>query len=305
MNWEVFRVFNAVLATGGYSSASAELGLSIGTVRRYVDRLEDRLGSPLFTHAPEGVTPTAAALALAPTVQRVAGAASAFARLATGSVDSLKGRVRIAAEPLMARVFLPPLWSRLQAAHPGLEFELTAAVAEADPAWGEADIAVRTTDVGGLAMASSERTDPAAGLGPDVQGRWAARFTVGFFAHRAFIAEHGAPNSVSELMAAPLVGPYPDGVLAMAFGSECPGMDCNIVFSANGRAARIAAIRAGVGIGLIPVFLARREPDLIRVVPEAGVIFDACVVIRRDMADVRRIALVRDALAEHLAGLER
>jgi DNA-binding transcriptional LysR family regulator len=291
MNWEDSRVLMSVMDSGGYAGAAEALGICHGTVRRHVERLAHRLGSALFIHSPEGLTPTPSALALAPVLERVAGAASAFTRLASAEVDALEGEVRLVAPPDLAVDFLAAYYTGQGASAPGL-------VVEFETARGSGWTEVET----GLADVGVARTTPPG----TVEGQRAGRLGNGFYASVEFLASHGAPNQPEDLIHFAVVGDQG--------GSACQVADEGLnvlldelrpVFRSDVPAARIAAIRSGVGIGLCPVFVAERDPDLVRVLPQFTAEFDIWVGIREDMADVRRICFIRDAVVEHVARLQK
>jgi DNA-binding transcriptional LysR family regulator len=289
MSWEDSRVLMSVMESGGYAGAAEALGICHGTVRRHVERLAHRLGSALFIHSPEGLTPTPSAVALTPVLERVAGAASAFARLASADVDALEGEVRLVAPADLAVDFLSAYYTGQGAGAPGLvvEFETARRGGWSEVESGLADVGVATSPPPG-----------------SLEGRRVACLGNGFYASVEFLSSHGAPACLEDLGHFAVVGDQ-DGS-AYRTVSERLGLplgDLRPVFRSDVPAARIAAIRSGVGIGLCPVFVAERDPDLVRVLPELTVEFDIWVGVRRDMADVRRVLFIRDAVVEHIQGL--
>jgi DNA-binding transcriptional LysR family regulator len=290
MNWEDSRVLMSVMDSGGYAGAAEALGICHGTVRRHVERLAHRLGSALFIHSPEGLTPTESAVALAPVLERVAGAASAFARLASANVEALEGEVRLVAPPYLAVDFLSAYYAGQGAGAPGLivEFETPRGLGWSEVETGLADVGVATTP------------------SPDlIAGQRAACLGSGFYASAEFLCSHGAPANPSDLASFAVVGDR--GGVSLRIVSEQLGLpleDLRFVFRSDVPAARIAAIRSGVGIGLCPVFVADRDPDLVRVLPQFTAEFDIWVGVRDDMADVRRIRFIRDAVIDHIVSLE-
>ena len=64
--WDELRTFLEVSRDLSLSGAARRLGLTQPTVGRHIDALEEALGTTLFTRSPRGLTPTAAANALAP-----------------------------------------------------------------------------------------------------------------------------------------------------------------------------------------------------------------------------------------------
>ena len=291
MNWEDSRVLMSVMDSGGYAGAAEALGICHGTVRRHVERLAHRLGSALFIHSPEGLTPTPSAVALTPVLERVAGAASAFARLASADIDSLEGEVRLVAPPYLAVDFLAAYYAGQGAGAPGLivEFETSRGVGWSEVEYGLADVGVATTA-------------PAAGV---VEARCAAHLGSGFYASEEFLASHGSPASAEDLARFALVGDQGGGSFRLACDMLGVPVDGHrFVFRSDVPAARIAAIRAGIGIGLCPVFAAQRDADLVRVLPELTATFEVWVGVREDMGDVRRTRFIRDAVVQHIQGLE-
>jgi DNA-binding transcriptional LysR family regulator len=291
MNWEDSRVLMSVMDSGGYAGAAEALDICHGTVRRHVERLAHRLGSALFIHSPEGLTPTPSAVALTPVLERVAGAASAFMRLASADVDALEGEVRLVAPPYLAVDFLSAYYAGQGAGAPGLivEFETARGLGWSEVETGLADVGVATTP-------------PPPGV---VSGQRAACLGNGFYASAEFLSSHGAPANPEDLARFAVVGDQ--GGSAYKIVSEQLGRpleELRFVFRSDVPAARIAAIRSGVGIGLCPVFVAERDPDLVRVLPQFTAKFDTWVGIREDMADVRRVRFIRDAVVDHVQGLE-
>ncbi|MDR7126324.1 DNA-binding transcriptional LysR family regulator, partial [Pseudorhodobacter sp. 4114] len=75
----------------------------------------------------------------------------------------------------------------------------------------------------------------------------------------------------------------------------------DFIFRTDSDLGQLAAIRAGIGIGVCHVALAAREPDLVRVLPDAfEMAFETWVVAHENMRHVRRVRLVMDRL---IAGL--
>lgn len=291
MNWEDSRVLMSVMETGGYAGAAETLGICHGTVRRHVERLAHKMGSALFIHSPEGLTATPSAVALTPVLERVAGAASAFTRLASADIDSLQGEVRLVAPPYLAVDFLSAYYAGQGAGAPGLivEFETSRGIGWSEVESGFADVGVATTAPSSCA----------------VEGQCAARLGSGFYASEEFLTAHGAPTGGEDLARFALVGDQGGGSFRIVCEQLGLSMESQkFVFRSDNPAARIAAIRSGVGIGLCPAFAAQGDPDLIRVLPQFTARFDVWVGIRADMAEVRRIGFIRDAVVEHIQSLE-
>ena len=79
-NWDELRTFREVMRDGSLSGAARRLGVAQPTVGRHIDALEAALGIALFARSPRGLTPTDAALHLAPHVEAMASASAALSR---------------------------------------------------------------------------------------------------------------------------------------------------------------------------------------------------------------------------------
>jgi DNA-binding transcriptional LysR family regulator len=65
--------------------------------------------------------------------------------------------------------------------------------------------------------------------------------------------------------------------------------------------AQLALIRAGAGIGICQVALARRTPGLVRLLPDSfGALLETWVTMHEDLRDSPRCRVVFDALAAAL-----
>jgi DNA-binding transcriptional LysR family regulator len=82
------------------------------------------------------------------------------------------------------------------------------------------------------------------------------------------------------------------------------GQDTSAVRGTCGRSggprARRAAIRAGYGIGGQACFIADRDPELVRVLPELEMSFEIWLVTHPGLRRSARIRAVYDYLAEQL-----
>ena len=131
-SWDHYRTFLAVMAGGSLSAAARELGLTQPTVGRHIEALERSSGMQLFLRTPQGLSPTEAALALAPYAQTMEASAAALRRAASSALTTVAGTVRISASEIVGIEVLPPILGDLQERHPGLVIELSTSDAVED-----------------------------------------------------------------------------------------------------------------------------------------------------------------------------
>lgn len=284
-DWDGYRALLAVLREGSLSAAARVLDVAQPTVRRRIEALERALGTALFTRAPGGLQPTETAEALRGHAEAMALAAEALVRAASGPAGRVAGTVRISASEVIAVEVLPPILATLTAAHPELTIELSPSNRREDVLRREADVAVRM-------------------VRPDQEALVARRIGViplGLHAHRDYLARRGVPRSLEEAASHTLIGvehgnPVLDALRKIGFDLPLRAFHLRT----DSDLAQLAAIRAGVGIGVCQIGLARRDPALVRVLPGFRHDLATWVVCHGDLRHVARIRTVFDALVTGL-----
>jgi DNA-binding transcriptional LysR family regulator len=145
LDWEQVRLFLSVVRERSLAGAAARLGLDVSTVSRRLDRLEERIGAPLFDRTRDGTEPTALAEQIVAHAEEMELSAARFASAGALVETEVEGTVRLTVLPGIADLFVAPLLAKLHARHPRLVVELDASVSYADLTRREADVAVRAT----------------------------------------------------------------------------------------------------------------------------------------------------------------
>lgn len=285
-SWDHYRTFLAVLEEGSLSGAARALGLTQPTVGRHMDALEATSGTPLFLRTPRGLLPTETALQMKRHAETMAATAAALARMASAAPGEVKGTVRISASEVIGVEVLPPILAELQESHPGLSVELSLSDAVEDLLRREADVAVRMTPPRQEALLS----------------RHVGAIPLGFYAHRRYLARHGTPRSLDELAGHRLIGFDRELAYVRALLRENPDLaTLDFAFRTDSNLAQLAAIRAGLGIGMCQTGLARRDEDLVGLL--AGVLdlsLETYVVMHEDLKTTPRCRVTFDALVKGL-----
>lgn len=283
--WDHYRSFLAVIDHGSLSAAARELGLTQPTIGRHIALLEEALGHPLFSRSSSGLLPTEQAEALVPHARGMAHAAAALQRTASGMAGKVEGTVRISASEIVGVEVLPFLLAPLQVLHPGLEFELSARDEVEDLLRRQADIAVRMTEPKQEALLA----------------RFIGNIALRFHAHRDYLARYGMPKHMGDLKDHKLVGFDRQRAYLRAMMKRFPeAADAHFSFRADSNLAQFAAIRAGLGIGICQVELARRHPELVPVLPGFSMPLPTWVVMHEDLKTSPRCRAVFDALCDGL-----
>jgi DNA-binding transcriptional LysR family regulator len=284
--WDLFGAFLAVMRGGSLSAAARSLGVAQPTVRRQIEALEAQLGVVLFTRGPNGLVPTELATGTLPHAEALAASARAIVRSLSGGTDPDRGTVRIACSEIVGVEVLPPMLAVLSVAHPQLQLELSLSNRNEDLLRRDADVAVRM-------------------VRPTQQGlvtRRVGAIPLGFFATEDYLARRGTPATLSDLLEGhALVGA--DRTRDLIDALEHLGLSTrprDFTLRSDSDLAQLAAVRAGLGIGVAQVPIAARDPRLRRVVPALTLPLETWVVMHEDLRGVPRIRRVFDHLAEHL-----
>ncbi|HEX7865805.1 MAG TPA: LysR family transcriptional regulator [Variovorax sp.] len=287
IGWELYRSFLGVLREGSLSGAARALGITQPTAGRHVAALEEALGVVLFTRSQTGLLPTEVALALRTHAEAMESIAASLERAATSQGEGVRGVVRVSASEVVGVEVLPPIVARLREAHPALKVELVSTNRVQDLLRREADIAVR------MVRPKQEQ----------LVARRIGNIELGFHAHRDYLARHGTPRKVEELAAHTVIGYDQPPAFVLSAARSIPVFTRD-TFSirADNDLAQLALIRAGAGIGVCQVGLAKRDASLVRVLPRAfSLKLDTWVTMHEDLRNSPRCRAAFDALVEGLA----
>ncbi len=282
--WDYYRSFLAVLRNGSLSGAARELRLTQPTVGRQIAALEKSLGAgALFSRSPTGLLPTRAALELQPHAETMAATAAMLLRVSSGAA-AMKGTVRVAASEMVGIEVLPPALRTFGVAHPGITIELALSNQNADLLKRDADVAVRMVRPTQKALFA----------------RRIGRVSLGLHAHRQYLQRHPEPTRLEDLAHHVVIGfdRLPAFARDLAIGGRQVTRE-SFNFRCDNDAAQLAALRAGIGIGVCQYGIARRDGDLVPLLTkEFTLSFEAWLVMHEDQKRVERVRAMFDHLAE-------
>ncbi len=242
MKWRDVEIFLAVYDARTTGGAATTLKLNQSTVSRRLAALEKELGAHLFDRMPEGLEPTAAGHEAHAQAELMRQAANRLALGLTAGGQDVRGCVRVSLFTGAARELLVPELPELLRQYPELSISLSESPRVDDLVRREADIAVR--------------------LVPPKSGELVYKRVVTL--RFAIYAAHGrVDNPAPPLASLPWVG-WDD---SLRFLTEAQWLthavpNANIVLTSTDQSTLVAAIEAGVGVGILPVSLAARHPQL-------------------------------------------
>ncbi|MEQ6434209.1 LysR family transcriptional regulator [Comamonas sp. w2-DMI] len=286
-NWEWYRSFLHVLETGSLSAAGRALGLTQPTVGRHIDSLEAALGLKLFTRSFDGFAPTDAAEELKPYAAGIAAMAAALRRAASSHGSGVRGTVRLTASEVIGVEVLPPILAALHGEHPELVIELVLSNRADDLLHREADIAVRMFQPVQEALVVQR-----------IGG-----IELGLHAHQRYLAARGMPKSMEALSRHVVIGFDHENAYIRSLREKIPAFSRDrFAFRADSDLAQLAAIRAGIGIGICQSALAAWDKQLVRVLrSQFSLTMDTWIAMHEDLRSSARCAVTFAALAAGLA----
>ncbi|WP_349679224.1 LysR family transcriptional regulator [Rhodoferax sp. UBA5149] len=286
-DWGLIRSFLAALDQGSLLGAARVLRISQPTVGRHIAELESQLGVVLFERTGRGLLPSATALQLAEAARGMEAGALQLARTLSGAQTQTSGSVRITASVPVAVHLMPPLLARLRQALPDIQIELVSSNQVSNLLRREADIAVR--------MVRSDQSSLVA--------RKIGVVGLGAYAHKRYLARHGALRQPTELLQHALIGSDADPAILQGFQAMgYPVSRASFALRSDDFLVQWQAVRAGLGVGFAADYLARTEPDVVQVLPGLLKIppLPMWLAVHREIRTNRLIRAVYDFLAEAL-----
>ncbi len=286
-DWNDLKFFLAVARHGGLSGAATALGTSPSTVSRHVDALEKRFDMTLFLRQQTGYLLTDDGAELMQHIEQVEQAMMATERNSHRSArEEVSGHVRLATTEMLALHLVVPQLPLLRARYPKLRVELNIALARANLSRREADLALRLTA-------------PDEGAGDYIASR-SGFMSFGVYCAaslplpQAHDAEADAWNQLDYVSWDDTWADLPMAKwLHAAFRGKPPAL------AVNSLQAQYAAVRAGLGVGLLPRFIGDRDPALRRIESAAAPPSrELWLVYHRDLKASRRVLAMRDFLVE-------
>jgi DNA-binding transcriptional LysR family regulator len=285
LDWSSLRDFLAVAECGSLSGAARRLGVSQPTLTRRMSALERQLRAELFRRGARGLELTEAGLAILGSARQMAQEAQAIELAAAGRDRELAGTLRITATEGLAVEWLTPELASFRARHPRIDLEILVRNTALNVLRREADVAIR--------LGRPQQADLVA--------RRMGELALGLYASRGYLEECGIPRTPADLAGHRGVG-FDEADLYTGAGSwlERSLGEARVAYRANTLSAQRAAIRAGFGIGGQSCFIAERDPDLVRVLPELETRLEIWLVTHPGLRHNARIRAVFDFLAERL-----
>ncbi|MBL1434898.1 MAG: LysR family transcriptional regulator [Rhodobacteraceae bacterium] len=253
MDWNDLKYFLAVAREGQILSGARRLGVSQATLNRRVSNLERALNTTLFNRSTLGCELTPQGIALMERATRIETETLKISTTLSKPESPVSGTIRIGAPDGFGVAFLAPRLHLITEKFPDLSVQLVPIPRHFSLSRREADIAVT--------------------IGRPEKGRLRARkltnYSLGLYASKNYLSEHGSPASIEALEKHKLVGYVEDLIFT-------PALNFSAHFLNNWRSSievssalgQLEVVRAGGGIGILHDFMVRDMPDLLPILPD-------------------------------------
>lgn len=247
MDWDDLKYFIELARSGTLTVAARRLGVQHSTVARRIARLEREQGTALFIRNPDGYHLNGAGQKLLAQAEEIAAAFDRLRPDSSSQSEHLSGVVRIGCTEGFGTYLFAPCLARLRAAFPGISIDLLVKQRPVQLSRKEADIVIN--------IDRPER-------GPYLLSKL-LDYKLGLFASRQYLAKNSAPSCTSDLSGHHFVSyiaemePAKDLATVETVPHTRPAQT-----RSTSLVAQKAAVLAGCGIAVLPLYVAVDEPDL-------------------------------------------
>jgi DNA-binding transcriptional LysR family regulator len=287
MDWDKLRIFHAAAEAGSFTHAGDALRMSQSAVSRQVSALEKDLGVALFHRHARGLVLTEQGEMLFRTADDVLNKLQTAETLLADTTTKPAGELRITAPVGLGTVWVTQRLREFMDLYPEIRIELILNDDQIDISMRQADVAIWTRE--------PEQAD--------LIRRPLFSMRVRAYASTQYVRRFGAPQSLEDLERHRFVSysGTPAQHLSVIRWLETAGRNGKEpripAFRANSVIALKYAIRAGIGVGLIPDYLTGEETDLVTVLNDVQLpVMPIIFVYPEELRTSKKVQVLRDFL---------
>jgi len=281
-DWNDLRFFLELQRSGRLLTAAQRLKTTHATVARHIEAIEKSLGTALFVQHAHGYE-------LTPSGEALLKHAEAMENVALLAEDELThtaaplGKIRLGVAEGLGVMFLASRMGGLFERYPGLEVELVAVPRFVSILNREAEISIHLERPSVDQLVTRKLTD----------------YRLALYASRAYLARN-PPIEKREDLAAHAWIDYVDDLL---FSQELKLLSSfcrnpKVVFHSTSVIAQHQAARSGLGIAVLPCFMAASDPDLVSLLPGEWIQRSYWISSRRELHKSVRLRVLWDYVVE-------
>ena len=288
MDWDKLRIFHAVADAGSLTHAGETLHLSQSAVSRQIRALEESLNATLFHRHARGLILTEQGELLFDATRAMNKRLDAAAARIRDSAEEVFGELRITTTIGFGSLWLAPRLAGLYRQYPDLMIDLMLEERVLDLPMREADVAIR--------MKEPSQADLIRKKLMTVQMR--------LYATQDYLDRVGTPTSLEDLS--------PHRLISQAASSTQVAAGAGLVnmllthpvgsrLTVNNYFGVLQGVLNGLGIGVLPNYVAQGEPQLVRVLPDIeSVEVPVYLAYPEELRHSKRIGAFRDFVVEEI-----
>ena len=288
MDWDKLRVFHAVADAGSLTHAGDNIHLSQSAVSRQIRALEESLNTTLFHRHARGLILTEQGELLFDATKSMSKRLEAASARIRDSEDEVFGELRVTTTMGFGSLWLAPRLSTLFLEYPDLNIDLMLGERVLDLPMREADVAIR--------MKEPSQADLVRKRLMSVQ--------LCLYANKAYVQKNKVPKTLSELRTHRVIFQNVSSEQVAAgetLVKELLSYDLKKVLTVNNYFGVLQAVRFGLGIGVLPDYVAIDNPELIRILPEfASNVVPIFLAYPEELRQSKRIAAFRDFVVNEI-----
>jgi DNA-binding transcriptional LysR family regulator len=293
LDWDKLRVFHAAAKAGSFTHAAEALRLSQSAISRQVSALEHDVGVPLFHRHARGLVLTEQGDLLYRTAHEVLMKLETVKARLTETTDKPSGLLRVTTTVGLGTAWLTERVKELLELYPDIQLQLILANEELDLTMREADCAIR--------LRQPQQ--------PDLIQRRLFTVHLHVFAAPSYIERYGKPESVADLDNHRIVTfgepvpPYLSGLNALETVGRRDGEKRRPTLQINDLMSIRRVVRRGVGIAMLPDYMADTDSGLVPILPEVEApSFDTFFTYPEAMKNQAKLKVFRDFMFSQARG---
>jgi|TARA_B100000768_G_scaffold160813_1_gene160572 DNA-binding transcriptional LysR family regulator len=288
MDWDKLRVFHAVADAGSLTHAGDNIHLSQSAVSRQIRALEESLNTILFHRHARGLILTEQGELLFDATKSMSKRLEAASARIRDSEDEVFGELRVTTTMGFGSLWLAPRLSTLFLEYPDLNIDLMLGERVLDLPMREADVAIR--------MKEPSQADLVRKRLMSVQ--------LCLYANKSYVQKNKVPKTLTELKAHRVIFQNVSSEQVAAgetLVKELLSYDLKKILTVNNYFGVLQAVRFGLGIGVLPDYVAIDNPELVRILPEfSSNVVPIFLAYPEELRQSKRIAAFRDFVVNEI-----
>lgn len=247
-NWDDFRFFLSLSRNKSLKLAAKELKTDQATVGRRIYALEEKLKTKLFEKRSDGFFLTALGERIQSSIQEVENSFQTIDRKISGRDERMEGTIRIAMPGALANHLVIPNLRLFTEEFPDIELQFLTGPEVLNLAKREADMAFRL-------VRPSQR---------DLIVKKVSEINLSLYGTKTLIKRHQRLDQLEDLRAIPFVGLFESAASQTEktiLSKIQPYLQSPVLTSAAWSSV-YSALSSHIGVGILPSFMANRNPEL-------------------------------------------